>query len=88
MIFEIWSVTDRIFSHFGPSLPFTPLTAQKMKISNKWKTPGDMISSFYTSVPKIKIICFTVSEIWRMTDVIVTFPFYHLTAQKMKILKK
>ena len=35
-----------------------------------------------TSVPKIMIICFTVSEIWHMTDVIVFFiwgyflPFY------------
>ena len=33
------------------------------------------ISSFYTSVTKIIIICYTVSEIWRVTDVIVIFHF-------------
>ena len=31
------------------------------------------ISSFYTSVPKIMIICYPVLEIWRVTDVIVFF---------------
>ena len=41
---EIWSVTDRIFSHFGPffallhSSPLQqPLTAWNMKKSKKWK---------------------------------------------------
>ena len=34
---------------------FTPLTAQKIKNSNKWKKHLD-ISSFYTSLPKIMII--------------------------------
>ena len=29
------------------------------------------ISSFYTSVPKIMIICYTVPKIWVMTDVII-----------------
>ena len=33
------------------------------------------ISSFYTSVPKIMIICFTVPEKWNMTNVIVIFHF-------------
>ena len=33
------------------------------------------ISSFYTSVPKIMIICYTVPEIWHLTDVIVIFHF-------------
>ena len=44
MIPEIWSVTDRIFSHFGPffallhSSPLQqPLTAWNMKKSKKWK---------------------------------------------------
>ena len=33
------------------------------------------ISSFYTSVPKIMIICYTVPEIWCVRDVIVFFHF-------------
>ena len=33
------------------------------------------ISSFYTSVPKIMIIGYTVPEIWHMVDVIVIFHF-------------
>ena len=54
--------------------PFTPLTTQKIKILKKWKKHLE-ISSFYTSVPKIMIICYTVPEIWHMTDVIVIFHF-------------
>ena len=33
------------------------------------------ISSFYTSVPKIMIICYTFLEIWHITHVIVVFHF-------------
>ena len=33
------------------------------------------ISSFYTSVPKIMIIGYTVPETWHVTDVIVIFHF-------------
>ena len=54
--------------------PFTPLTTQKIKILKKWKKHLE-ISSFYTSVPKIMIICYTVLEIWCVTDVIVIFHF-------------
>ena len=58
---------------------FTSLTAWKIKIKKKKKKekrkkkPGDII--FYTSLPKIMIICFTVLEIWCMTDIIVIFNF-------------
>ena len=51
------------------------------------------ISSFYNSVPKIMIICYTVPEIWCVTDVIIFHfgsffaLFIPLTAQKIKILK-
>ena len=45
-----------------------------MKISKKWKK-CQKISSFNTRVPKIMIKCFTVPEIWRVTDVIVIFHF-------------
>ena len=54
------------------------------------------ISSFYTGAPKIMIIWYTVSKIWSMTDVIVSFwdtfcPFTpppFLTAQKNDNFKK
>ena len=62
------------FSFWVIFCPFTPLTAQKMKISKKI-TKCLEISSFYTSVPKIMIICCTVPEIWRVADVIVIFHF-------------
>ena len=69
---EIWFVTDVIvIFHFGP---FTLLTVQKMKLSWKWKNRLDILS-FYRIVPKIMIICFTVPEIWCVTDVIVLFHF-------------
>ena len=51
--------------------PFTPLTTRKIKIFKKWKKHLE----FYTSVMKIMIICYTVPEIWRVTDAIVIFHF-------------
>ena len=128
MVPEVWSVTDRIFCHFGLFFAFTllttqkikilknceicwryyhfthmyhkwqsydvwflryqvrqpdflsfwiifcPFTTQKIKILKKWKTPLEILS-FYTSIPKITIICYTVPEIWHMTDLIVIFHF-------------
>ena len=75
MVPEIWSVTARMFCHFGPFFyPFTPLTTQKIKILKKWKKHLE-ISSFYTCIPKIMLIRYTVPEIWQMMDVIVTFHF-------------
>ena len=41
-----------------------------MKISKQWKKGLEI--SFYTSVPKI-MICYTVPEIWHVSDVIVIF---------------
>ena len=67
--------------------PFTPLTAQKIKIKKKLKKKRKKrleISSSYTSVPKIMIICYTIPEIWHVTKVII-FHFTPLTAQKIKI---
>ena len=83
----IWSATDRFFlSSWAIFCPFTPLTAQIIKISKMKKSLE--ISSFYTSVPKIMVIGYTFPEIWRVMDVIVifnTFPFYSpITAQQMK----
>ena len=50
--------------------PFTPLTTRKIKILKKWKKYLE-ISSFYTSVPKIMILCYTIPEIRHVTDVII-----------------
>ena len=56
------------------SLLLPPLqTALKMKISKQWKW---LEISFYTIVPKIMIICYTVPETWCVSDVIVIFHFW------------
>ena len=72
---------------------FIPLTTQKINILKKWKEHLEILS-FYTSVSKIMIMCYTVSGIWPVTDKLLFFilgyflPFYPLTAQKIKISKK
>ena len=63
-IFSVLSPGNSFWTIFWP---FTPLTAQKMKISKKCKKQLE-ISSFYTSVPTIMIRLCTVPEIWCMTD--------------------
>ena len=80
------------FSCWAIFCPFTPLTAQKVKIFKKMKKPLE-ISSFYTSAPKIMIIGYTVPEIWHMTDVIIFhfgyfLPFYPPNSQKNDNFKK
>ena len=90
MVPEIWSATDRIFlSSWVIFCPFTPLTAPKMKISNKWRKLLE-ISSFYTIAPKKydhmlycswdRCNCY--SSFWAFFH-----PFTSLTPQKMKISK-
>ena len=71
--------------------PFTPLTAQKIKNSKKWKKHLD-ISSFYTSLPKIMIVYairFSRYGVWPMQLLFFILgyflPFYPLTTWKMKI---
>ena len=65
-----------------------------MKISKKNEKKSLAMSSFYTSAPKIMTICYTVPEIWHMTDVIFIFhfglflPFYHLNSPKNQNFKK
>ena len=78
---------------FWPFNPY-PLTTQKFKILIKWKKHLE-VSSFYKSVPKSIIICYTVPVIRRMTDVIFISHFglffallSPLRAQKIKIKKK
>ena len=58
------------FSFWAIFCPFTPITAQKIKISKQWKTHLET-SSFYTSVQRITIIWLTVPEIWYATGAIV-----------------
>ena len=70
---EIWCMTDVIIL-LGYFLPFYPPNSQKNENVKKIKKHLK-VSSFYTSVPKFMIMCYTVPEIWCMTDVIVIFHF-------------
>ena len=89
---EIWNVTDVIAIFIlSYTIPFCPPTAQKLKISKQWKKDLQ-ISSFYTLVPKIIIICYTISEIWHVSDVIIFIlgnflPFYPPNSPKNEISK-
>ena len=74
MVPEKSTSTDRFFVILGHFCSSTPVTAQKMKILQKLKKHLE-ISSFYTSVPKIMIISYIVSEIWHMADVMFIFHF-------------
>ena len=89
MVPEIWSATDRMFCHFGPFLPF--YTIKQPKNSNFWKHEKRLeISSFYISVTKIMIICYTVPDMAHDgCDCYFSFwaifcPLTLLTAQKIK----
>ena len=83
MLYYSWDMMrDRCncyFSFWAIFCPFTPLTAQKIKILKKWKKHLE-ISSFYICVPKIMIRWCMVPEIWCMTDVIIFHfgPFFAL----------
>ena len=73
MLYYFLDITRDIFncyfSFWAIFCTFTHLTAQKIKIKKKkkWKTRLD-ISSFYISVPKIKIRWCTAPEICYATD--------------------
>ena len=73
---EIWHVMNVLaIFHFGPFFALFPSNSPKnQNFKKKWKKYLE-ISSFYTGVPKIMIICYTVTEIWCVTDVIVIFHF-------------
>ena len=61
-----------ILGHF---LLFYPTNDLNNQYFEKMKKKILEILSFYTSLPKIVIICSTVSEIWCMTDLIFIFYF-------------
>ena len=77
MLYCSWDMTgDRYncyFSFWAIFCHFTPLIAQKMKISKKEKNTWRY--HHFTQVPKIMIICYTVPETWYVTDVILIFHF-------------
>ena len=93
MVPEIPSATDKFFLSFWTIFcSFTPLITRKIKILRKWKKCLE-ISSFYTNVPKIMMICYTVPEIWCMMDVSLVFYFGLFLAlsppnNQIKILQK
>ena len=72
------------FSFWTVFCPFIPLT-QKTKIFKKWEKRLE-ISSFYTKVPKIMIICHTIPEMRRVTDVIFIFHFALVFALYLPVL--
>ena len=77
---------------------FLPIYFLKTRKSKFWKNEKKHleISSFYKIVPKIRIMCYTVPEIWHITDVIIVIFHFGLffalspplTAQEMKIFFK
>ena len=62
------------FSFWAIFCPFTPIKARKMEMLKKRKKHLEILS-FYASVPKIRVIRYTIPETWRVTDVIVIFHF-------------
>ena len=79
MVPEISTATDIFFwLSWAIFCPFTPppLLPNSPKNENfkKMKKHPD-ISSFYTSVPQIMIMCYTLPEIWHVTHVNVIFHF-------------
>ena len=92
--YDAWRIVAFYFElFFLPFYPFAPNSPKNQNKKKMWEKNLDM-SSFYTSVPKIMIVCYTVPEIWCMMDAIAIFYFglffallHPLTAQK-KILKK
>ena len=63
---------ENFLSSWAISCPFNPTNQKNQnfgKMKKKKKHLG--ISSFYTSAPKIIIICYTILEIWHVTDVII-----------------
>ena len=59
MIYDMECNRQIFLSFLTVFCTFTPLTTRKIKILKNWKKPLE-IPSFYTSVPKIMIICYTV----------------------------
>ena len=104
-MYHKWQPYDIWFLRYEPSNTdffvilghFLPLTSPKIKIFNKIKNKNTKRYNHFTQVePKIMIICYTVSEIWHVTDVTFIFHFclffallppYSLKTEKFKKMK-
>ena len=95
--YDVWFLRYKVqrtkfFWHYGPFFcPFTLLTTKKKQNFEKIKHLETL--SFYTCVPQMTIISCLVPKISSVTDRIFSIlcyflPFYPLTIQKIKILKK
>ena len=85
-VYHTWQSYDVWFLRYGAwrtiffvildrFLLFYPPNNPKNKTFEKVKKKNLAMSSFYTNVPKIMIICYTIPEIQCMTDVILIFYF-------------
>ena len=77
MMYSSWDMErhgQNFLSFWTIFCPFTSLKTWKIKVLKKWKKSLEVLS-FYTSVPTIMIICYTVPEMWCVTDVII-FSFW------------
>ena len=91
--YQAWQI--KFFVILDQFLPFYPYkNPKKGKFWKNEKMPLE-ISSFYINVPKIMIICYTILEIWCVTDVILIFyfglfffPFTPLTTLKNQDFKE
>ena len=82
----------QFFVILGNFFPFTPLTTHKIKMLKKWRKHLEK-SSFYTCVPKIKVMWCMLPEIWSVTGTTFyqfkpLFCPFTLTILKIKIWKK
>ena len=77
--YDVWFLRyqarqKEFFVILGYFLPFYPSNSWKnenFKKNKKKRKKHLEISSLYKSVPKLKIICYTVPEMWCVTDVII-----------------
>ena len=80
---DVWCMINVIIFHFGPffvlsqchpSPPLPPPPTNSPKNQNFEKTKKSLeIASFYTSVSKIMITCYTVPDIWCVINVIINY---------------
>ena len=94
MMYDSWDMKPNRHNIFVilDILPFYPTNNPKTQNFEKMKkTPGD-ISSFYTGVPEIMIICYKIPEIWHEIIFIfhfgLFFPFYPPNSPKNHNFKK